>query len=46
MTTTPKEMTMEDEEFLQDISELSERRRNGVIAYLENRVKQGYWEAV
>ena len=33
------ELNQEDEEFLEDISELSEDKRNRIIAYIMNRMQ-------
>ena len=34
-----KELTLEDEEFLEDINELDEEKQNRIIAYIKNRIQ-------
>ena len=36
---TEEDISEEDKEFLEDISELSEEKQNGIIAYIINREK-------
>ena len=41
-----EEISEEDEEFLQDIEELDEEKKNGVIAYLKNKCDDNWNEAL